>query len=320
MLACKICGKKFKNKNGLGGHMSNAHPQNKPEDLPSTRDMPESNTSEVTEPESVVEVVSEEPSQPADEDSGIMESIRKLRKRGYDAKQIKEKFGYARKTVDDVFAEFIEPEEKGVDSDRESGLPITTKGTEVITPEGIMERLANGSGDWGLRLEGMMLLRAAQRMNRDDIEMARMQAEADAARIKPILELMKETRLEQDAAAARAKESSVEIADRAAYEGARMLAEQMMPEVRALKSQTVAGSAPDPVTRMMNALQAIPRMMQMSQQLMATMGMPALGTSSPQQLQPSQGMQSPGWPAQQPAGLGFQPATKDEIEEAFGDG
>jgi len=221
VFTCSVCGKKFKTMQALGGHVGRAHPQNKAEK------MPENNNPEPVEAEEVVEAVPEEPSQtqPSDNGPSVMENIRNLRRQGYSARQVKEEFGYARSTVDQVFAEFIEPEGKGEDDDREERLPVTTKGTEIITPEAIMQRLANGSQDWHLRLEGMMLLRAAQRMNRDDIEMTRMQAEADATRIRPILDLMKETRLEQDAAAQRARESNMEIAERTAYETAGQLSQ-----------------------------------------------------------------------------------------------
>jgi hypothetical protein len=198
-----------------------------------------------------------------------MENIRKLRRKGYSAKQVKDEFGYARSTVDQVFAEFIKPEEKPEDDDREAGLPVTTKGTEIITPEAIMQRLANGSQDWHLRLEGMMLLRAAQRMNRDDIEMTRMQAEADATRIKPILELMRETRLEQDAAAQRAKESNIEIAERAAYDTAGQLSQvinqnnaRITDSINQIR-QAMGGKEENPLGQVLNAMQSMQQMMQL---------------------------------------------------------
>jgi len=249
----------------LGGHVGRAHPQSKAEK------MPESNNPEPVEAEEVVGAVTEKspPAQPSDDSPGVMENIRNLRRQGYSARQVKEEFGYARSTVDQVFAEFIEPEGKGEDDDREAGLPVTVKGTEIITPEAIMQRLANGSQDWHLRLEGMMLLRAAQRMNRDDIEMTRMQAEADATRIKPILELMKETRLEQDAAAQRAKESNIEIADRTAYETATQLSQvitqnnaRITDSINQIR-QAMGGKEENPLGQVLNSMQSMQQMMQM---------------------------------------------------------
>jgi len=265
MFTCSICGKKFKTMQALGGHVGRAHPQNK------TEDMPESNNPGPVEAEEEVEAIPEEPSQtpPPDNGPGVMENIRNLRKQGYSARQVKEEFGYARSTVDQVFAEFIEPEGKAEDDDREAGLPVTTKGTEIITPEAIMQRLANGSEDWHLRLEGMMLLRAAQRMNRDDIEMTRMQAEADATRIRPILDLMKETRLEQDAAAQRAKESNMEIAERTAYETAGQLSQvitqnnaRITDSINQIR-QAMGGKEENPLGQILNSIQSLQQMMQM---------------------------------------------------------
>ncbi len=193
MFTCKICGKKFKAPTELGGHMSSAHGRNRVEpeaQNPEPAEVAIQNTSE-----ELPEALPEE-EQPGNSGAvpGIMESIRNLMRQGYTPKQVKEQFGYARRTVDQVAAEFIEPEGKPAESGGEPELPVTVKGTEIITPESIMQRLANGSNDWHLRLEGMLLLRAAQKMNRDDIEMVRMQAEADAKLIEPILKLMKETR------------------------------------------------------------------------------------------------------------------------------
>jgi len=252
MFTCSVCGKKFKTMQALGGHVGHAHPQHKLEDAPET--------------------------QPAENGPGVMENIRKLRSQGYTARQVKDEFGYARSTVDQVFAEYIQPEGKAEGDEREAGLPVTTKGTEIITPEAIMQRLANGSDDWHLRLEGMMLLRAAQRMNRDDIEMTRMQAEADATRIRPILELMKETRLEQDAAAQRAKESSIEIAERTAYETAGRLSEvitqnngRITDSVNQIR-QAMGGKEENPLGQILNSIQSLQQMMQMFGVSMPGMG------------------------------------------------
>ncbi len=118
----------------------------------------------------------------------------------------------------------VPPPENDEPSSESTSMPVTIKGTESVTPEFIMRYLADGSDDWRLRLEGMMLLRAAQKMNREDVEIMRMQAEADAKLLEPILRVMRESREEQDAAAARAKASSLEIAHGAAQEAAQEVA------------------------------------------------------------------------------------------------
>jgi hypothetical protein len=287
VFTCSVCGKKFKTMQALGGHVGRAHPQNKAENIP------ESNKPEPVETGEVTEVAPEEslPAQPLDNGPGVMDNIRNLRRQGYTARQVKEDFGYTRSTVDQVFAEFIEPEGKAEDDDKEVGLPVTTKGTEIITPEAIMQRLANGSQDWHLRLEGMMLLRAAQRMNRDDIEMTRMQAEADATRIRPILELMKETRLEQDAAAQRARESNMEIAERTAYETAGQLSQvitqnnaRITDSINQIR-QAMGGKEDNPLGQVLNSMQSMQQMMQMF-----GIAMPGVsgqqGGGQPQQWQP----------------------------------
>ncbi len=262
MFTCKVCGKKFKASTELGGHMSSAHGRNRVEGA----------TTQDTEPDKIA-IHPEEPAEtslePTTDDPGVRENIRSLMRQGYTPKQVKEQFGYARRTVDQVAAEFIEPEGKPNDTTGDPGLPVTVKGTEIITPESIMQRLADGSHDWHLRLEGMMLLRAAQKMNRDDIEMVRMQAEADAKLIEPILKLMKETREEQDAAAARAKASSEEIADRAAYETASQLSQVISQNNTRITDsinqvrQELSGKREDPLSQLLGMMQSMQQMAQM---------------------------------------------------------
>jgi len=272
MFTCKECGKKFKSMQALGGHVGRAHPQNKVEEMPQSGDNQHVEAPvQVESPPEAVPVEAAPQQQPEDE-GGIMENIRKLRRQGYTARQVKDEFGYARSTVDQVYAEVIKPEgkpEEERDDGGEPGLPVTVKGTEIVTPEYIMRSLANGSEDWRLRLEGMMLLRAAQRMNRDDIEMTRMQAEADATRIKPILDLMKETRLEQDAAAQRARESNIEIADRAAYETASQLSQvisqnnaRITDSINQIR-QAMGGKEDNPLAQILNTMQSMQQLMSM---------------------------------------------------------
>ncbi|MCL0076478.1 C2H2-type zinc finger protein [Dehalococcoidia bacterium] len=251
MFTCSVCGKKFKTMQALGGHMSAAHAHDKTEDQPPAEPSPPRSqpTDQVREDGDALkssasepgEAVLEKPPQSTDKDKelGVMDSIRELRNRGYSPKQVREQFEYPRQTVDQVFAEYIPPEGKvdetrsNQDKKRET-MPAVYKKDERSNPEVLLQGLADGDHEAELEFRGMMKLRAAMLMVMDLMSIQRTAAEADALRIKPILDLMKETRLEQDAAAARAKESSVEIADRAAYEGARILAEQVVPEVRTL--------------------------------------------------------------------------------------
>ncbi|MCL0065913.1 hypothetical protein M1N79_03440 [Dehalococcoidia bacterium] len=150
MLVCKVCGKKFKSKEALGGHMSGAHPQNNANNMPKTN-APKSIKAEGVEEssqnfaEGVVEAVSEEPSQSADEGPGRMESIRKLREQGYSAGQIKEDFGYAHSTVDQVFAEFIEPEAELDQGKEQETMPAVYEKDDRPNPEVLLRRYVDGS-------------------------------------------------------------------------------------------------------------------------------------------------------------------------------
>jgi len=111
--------------------------------------------------------------------------------------------------------------------------PVVTRGTEVITPEGIMQTLSDGSKDWQLRLEGMMLLRAAQRMVMDDVEILKRQAEAEAKGIETAIRVMQEGREELKTAAERARESQMTMAREAAEETAARIAgyiDQKLPK------------------------------------------------------------------------------------------
>ena len=300
MFRCKKCGKEFRSKQALASHTGHAHRKKQPaeRDSPISLNVPETESGkpplpsageeviEVTEPTSPAspDIPQVDPVEPAPvsaskklpeatepETAGMSkaERIRYYLSQGYTFEQLTKTFNFPESSVYQEIEKVVPPEGKAEGDDREAGLPVTTKGTEIITPEAIMQRLANVSTDWHLRLEGMMLLRAAQRMNRDDIEMTRMQAEADATRIKPILELMRETRLEQDAAAQRAKESNIEIADRTAYETATQLSQvitqnnaRITDSINQIR-QAMGGKEENPLGQVLNSIQSMQQMMQM---------------------------------------------------------
>jgi hypothetical protein len=123
-------------------------------------------------------------------------------------------------------------------------------------------------------------------------------AEADAKRMMPILSLMKETRDEQDAAAARAKASSEEIADRAAHETAGQIygaISQNNAQVSGTLDQIrqmLSGKSDDPFSRLLSMMQSMQQMAQM-------FGMPMPGIA-------------PGAPGGQP---GYQPPQTQPIEK-----
>jgi hypothetical protein len=257
MHTCKACGKKFKTRQSLGGHMSSAHGQGQAEGeavaTPAEEEM-------VDKPE--------KPRQPSGDDSGVMEDIRTLLGQEYTPQQIKEQFGYARRTVDQVAAEYIRPEGKA-ETDKDAVLPAIYKIGEVLNLEALLRRYTDGTHEDEIELRGMMKFRAAMLMVMDLVNIQKGAAEADAKRLEPILKLMKETREEQDAAAARARESSVEIAERAAYDTASQLSQVIVQNNARITDsisqirQAMGGKEESPLGRILNSMQDMQRMMQM---------------------------------------------------------
>lgn len=221
MYTCKMCGRKFKTSQELAGHTSGAHPKAKA----NREDAPGNNPAEGV----VVEAVPEEtqqaqPPPSAEEAPGVMDRIRELYRKGYSPKKIKDVFGYHPRTVDQVGEEFIEPDAVHED-ERHDGFPVTRKsgsGQEVMNPEVLLKQYLVEDGDvagqWMFR--GMMLLRAAQLMNMDIMQMRKLDAEADAKRLEPLMKMIQVSREEMDATAQRNRESMMETASAAAGEAA----------------------------------------------------------------------------------------------------
>ena len=111
-----------------------------------------------------------------------------------------------------------------------------------------------------------MKFRAAMLMVMDLVDIQKGLAEADARRMEPILRLMKETREEQDAAAARAKASSEEIADRAAQATAGQLYEAISQNQGQVNSsleqikQMIGGAGDDPFSQVVSMMQSMQQM------------------------------------------------------------
>lgn len=145
-----------------------------------------------------------------DEDLSDAARVKALHELGFSRKQLMQDFNFSRSLVYDVLP--VKADRKESKPNNDETLPTVLKGSEVITPEGIMQHLVDGSRDWELRLEGMYLLRAAQRMVMDDVQIMREMAKAEADAMKPVLQVMKEAREELDAAAERAKGSVIEVA------------------------------------------------------------------------------------------------------------
>jgi len=162
---------------------------------------------------------------------------------------------------------------------RNGGFPIMRKagaGMEVTAPEAVLVQYMGGTDAETAELKAIMKFRAAMLMVMDLVDIQKGLAEADARRMEPVLKLMKETREEQDAAAARAKASSEEIADRAAQTTAGQLYEAISQNQGQVNSslerikQMVGGQAGDPFSQMVS-------MMQSMQQMSLMFGMPMPG-------------------------------------------
>lgn len=150
--------------------------------------------------------------------------------------------------------------------------PIVRKagaGMELIAPEAVLKKYMGSTPEEEVELKAIMKFRAAMLMVMDLVNIQKGTAEADARRMEPILRLMKETREEQDAAAARAKASSEEIAERAAQS----VASQLFGAVSQNNSQVtgtldqikqmVGGQNGDPFSQVVSMMQSMQQMAQM---------------------------------------------------------
>ena len=165
-------------------------------------------------------------------------------------------------------------EEEAREKEKLNGrFPVIRKmggGMEAISPEAVLtEYMGGGTAEEQMELRAIMKFRAAMLMVMDLVSVQKGSAEADARRLEPILRLMKETREEQDAAAHRAKESNMEIADKAAYETAAQLSQvisqnnakitESITQIR----QAMGGKEENPLGQVLNSIQSLQQMMGM---------------------------------------------------------
>jgi hypothetical protein len=229
MYTCKMCGRKFKTSQELAGHTSGAHPKSNRQDVSKSNPEEVETISEETETARAPteEEQQAQPSPLAEEDPGVMDRIRALFRKGRSPKQIKEQFGYSPRTVDQVADEFIEPDAVP-EGEKHDGFPVTRKAgssQEVLNPEVILQSYLLQDGEPGKWMfHGMMLLRAAMLMNFDIMNMQKIESEAEARRLEPLLKMIQVSREEMDAAAQRTRESQEQIAHQAAGEAAAMTA------------------------------------------------------------------------------------------------
>ena len=188
-------------------------------------------------------------------------------------------------------------EEEAKEKEKLDGqFPVIRKmggGMEAIAPEAVLRQYMGGSTpEEQPELRAIMKFRAAMLMVMDLVAIQKGSAEADAERMTPILRLMKETREEQDAAAHRAKESNVEIANQAAYETATQLSQvisqnnaRITDSINQIR-QAMGGKEENPLGQVLNSIQSMQQMMQMFGISMPGMPGPQGGGPPAQQWQP----------------------------------
>jgi hypothetical protein len=230
-------------------------------------------------------------------DDQFIEKVKKLREQKLSERKIAEQLKVPRNQVRDALQSIkqseagkaLVPEERmreiireelklahdseNEDEKADGRFPVVRKmggGVEAIAPEAVLKQYMGGSTpEEQLELRAIMKFRAAMLMVMDLVDIQKSSAEADAKRLIPILSLMKETREEQDAAAARAKASSEDIADRAAHETAGQLLgalsqnnAQVSGSLEQIR-QMLAGKSDDPFSRLINMMQSMQQMAQM---------------------------------------------------------
>jgi len=229
-------------------------------------------------------------------DDQFTEDVKRLREQKLSERKIAEELKVPRSRVHDVLqrlkqtdeSKALVPEEKmreiireelkrardSEDEDDEANgrFPMIRKmggGMEMIAPEAVLKQYMGGTPEGELELRAIMKFRAAMLMVMDLVNIQKGSAEADAKRMMPILSLMKETREEQDAAAARARASSEEIADRAAYETATQLSQAITQNNAKITDsinqirQAMGGKEDNPLGQVLNSMQSMQQMMQM---------------------------------------------------------
>ncbi|MFC1958622.1 C2H2-type zinc finger protein [Chloroflexota bacterium] len=273
MNKCKICGRDFKTPQALGGHMRGGHKEEPRED--SSQDNHTGNPENIAVTvETTEETVKETALVP--EEASKAEQIRMYLKQGFTIKQLTDRFGFSETTIRQEIAKIVQPEGEAIDDKAkqpDNAWPVVRKmggGMEIMSPEAVLRQyMGGGTPEEQLELRAIMKFRAAMLMVMDLVNVQKGTAEADAKRMEPILRLMKETREEQDAAAQRAKASSEEIADRAAYETAGQLSQvisqnnaRITDSINQIR-QAMGGKEENPLGQVLNSIQSLQQMMQM---------------------------------------------------------
>jgi len=226
-------------------------------------------------------------------DDQFIQQVKELKAQGLSQREMADQLGVSRSRVQTALKRLNPPDEskalvpaekmRGIireelkrareeDKEAEGRFPMIRKmggGMEMIAPEAVLRQYMGGTPEEDAELRAIMKFRAAMLMVMDLVNIQKGDAEADARRMMPILSLMKETREEQDAAAARAKASSEEIADRAAYETAGQLSQviaqnnaKITDSINQIR-QAMGGKEDNPLGQVLNSMQSMQQMMQM---------------------------------------------------------
>jgi len=293
MFKCMKCGREFKSPQALGGHMRGTHKEETQPDTGSNNSS--GNHGDTAGAVEIIEKPGKETALVLKETSQA-EQIRTYLKQGFTIKQLTGQFGFSETTIRQEIARLVRPEGEAIDDkakQQDNVWPVVRKmggGMEVMSPEAVLRQyMGGGTPEEQLELRAIMKFRAAMLMVMDLVSVQKGSAEADAKRMEPILRLMKETREEQDAAAHRAKESNMEIADRAAYETATQLSQVIAQNNARITDsisqirQAMGGKEENPLGQVLNSIQSMQQMMQMFGVAMPGMPGQAPGGVSPAQ-------------------------------------
>jgi len=260
-------------------------------------------------------------SEKTQEETTVKERIMGLLDKGYVRGQLIRDFGFAERTVDSAISLYKElnPDNAGgvkSTADEGTSAPDRSKGTGKVAAE------SSRDGALAIRKEKESVL--PEWLERDVAEifdgqtqdqrifLAGMSVPLMGLRlftegVKPIIDLLSTWQEGQSEAARAVQGSGMEIARIAAQEVVSDITPQFMQAMR----EASTASSPNPLASMMTRLFE-PHLQQMMSGLMRGFGMPIAGMPG------GQIQAQPGQPAFQQSG--FEPATKNEIEEAFGNG
>lgn len=226
-------------------------------------------------------------------DEAFLHAVKELKEQGLSQRVIADRLGVKRNQVQSAWKELypdknskalvpidqvrsiIQEEFKKAreeDKEKEGRFPMVRKwggGMETVAPEAVLKEYMGQTPEEEVELKAIMKFRAAMLMVMDLVNIQKGNAEADAERMMPILRLMKETREEQDAAAARAKASSEDIADRAAHETAGQLYEVITQNNARINDsinqirQSLGDKDDNPFAQLVGSLNSMQQLMQM---------------------------------------------------------